>query len=321
MGYGMAGEFFHAPLIHTTEGLVLHSVVERNKDRSKERYPEVRVVRSIDEILDNKEIELVVIASPNKTHFEYAKRALLADKHVVIDKPFATAAKEAEELIEIAEKQNKVLSIFQNRRWDGDFLTVKKLIETGEIGQIQEYHAHYDRFRPNVNFASWKEGEGVFYDLGPHLIDQALVLFGPTENVRVKIEKQREGALAEDYFEVEMSYPTTKVFLSASMLKESPRPRFMVKGTKGTFIKYGLDPQENALKAGAWPIGESWGEEVEENWGVLKSEKGEEKIQSERGDYPAYYKNVYKSILGEEKLEVSPQLPLIGIRIIEEGRK
>lgn len=321
VGYGMAGEFFHAPLIHTVEGLVLHSVVERHKERSKERYPDVKVVRSIDDVLSNEEIDLVVIASPNKTHFDFAKRSLLANKHVVIDKPFATTAKEAEELLELSKKQNRVLSIYQNRRWDGDFLTVKKLIEGGELGQVQEYRAHYDRFRPNVNFNSWKEGEGVFYDLGPHLIDQALVLFGLSEKVSVKTERQRAGAMAEDYFEVHLEYLHTRVFLSASMLKEESRPRFWVKGSKGTFIKYGLDPQENALKAGAWPKGDEWGAEPEERWGILQTEKGEKKIPSEKGDYPAYYRNVYQSIVGLGKLEVGPELPLAGIRIIEEGRK
>lgn len=321
VGYGMAGEFFHAPLIHTAEGLVLHSVVERHKERSKERYPHVKVVRSIDDVLKNKEVDLVVIASPNNTHFDFAKRALLANKHVVIDKPFASTAKEADELSELSKKQKRVLSIFQNRRWDGDFLTVKKLIENGELGRIQEYQAHYDRFRPNVNLASWKEGEGVFYDLGPHLIDQALVLFGLTEKVSVKIERQRVGALAEDYFEVVLEYAHTKVFLSASMLKEQPRPRFWLKGSKGTFVKYGLDPQENALKAGAWPTGDEWGTESEENWGTLQTEKGEQKVPTEKGNYPAYYQNVYQSIVGLANLKVGPGLPLAGIRIIEEGRK
>jgi len=321
VGYGMAGEFFHAPLVHVTEGLVLHSVLERNQERSKERYPMVQVVRSMEEILNNKRIELVVIASPNKTHFEYAQKALLADKHVVIDKPFATTAKEAEELIALSNEQNKLLSIFQNRRWDSDFLTVKKLMDEGDLGQIIEYKAHYDRFRPNVNLASWKEGEGVFYDLGPHLIDQALVLFGKPDQVQVKIEKQRQGAMAEDYFEVELTYNSLKVFLSASMLKEQPRPRFSITGTRGTFTKFGLDPQETALKAGYWPRGESWGEEKEETWGILQTETQQKHIRSLKGNYPAYYTNIYRAILGEEKLVVDPVWPLLGIKIIEEGRK
>lgn len=321
VGYGMAGEFFHAPLIAVTKGLVLHTVVERHKEKSKEKYSDVSVIRGIDELLSNEFIDLVVIASPNNTHFDFAKRALLAGKHVVVDKPFTVTFQEAKDLVALAEKQEKLITVYQNRRLDGDFLTVQKLIKEGTLGEIQEYRAHYDRFRPTVNHLSWKEAAGVFYDLGPHLIDQALVLFGKPHKITTHLEKQRVGTMVEDYFEVHFQFPTVKAMVSASMLMENPRPRFQVIGSKGTFTKYGLDPQENLLKAGAIPKGDNWGSDPEENWGVLETSKGLQKIKTEKGNYPSYYANVYQAILGEEELFVDPQLPTEVIRIIEEGRK
>jgi scyllo-inositol 2-dehydrogenase (NADP+) len=320
VGYGMAGEFFHAPLIHFTSGLVLHTVVERHQERAKERYPHVRVVRSLEALLADDSIDLVVIATPNNTHFDYAQKALLVGKHVVVDKPFTVTAHEGETLIALAKQTGKLLTVYQNRRLDGDFLTVKKLLAEGTLGEVKTYKAHYDRFRP-VPRDSWKEEAGVFYDLGPHLIDQALALFGKPLSVKVLVQTQREKALAEDYFEVTLQYAHTQVFVSAGMLYEEPRPRFELIGSAGTFIKYGLDPQENALKAGELPVNDTWGAEAEENWGTLSTAEGQTKVETEKGNYPAYYENVYQAIVRGEKLLVDPQDALEAIRIIEDGRK
>ncbi len=317
VGYGMAGEFFHAPLIHATEGFVLHSVVERNQSRSKERYPNVQIVRDYKELLADKDIDLIVLATPNDTHFEYAQMALMAGKHVVIDKPFVTKTADGETLIRLAKEKNLVLSVYQNRRLDGDFLTVKKLIEQKAVGDLNEYRGHYDRFRPELRLNSWKEDAGIFVDLGPHLIDQALHLFGKPLSVSTKTEVQRTNAKAVDYFEVSLNYPNFKAFLSAGMLYETPRPRFELVGTEGTFAKFGLDPQENCLKAGQIPCGKDWGKEPEENWGTLKTSTKTEKIPTENGNYPAYYANIYSSILGKSEVLVKPEEALEAIRIIE----
>ncbi len=321
IGFGMAGEFFHAPFIHTLHGFVLHRILERTKERSKEKYPEATVVRSLEELLDSPEIELVVVASPNATHFEYAKKALLAQKHVVVDKPFTLTAKEGEELIALAERQGKILTVYQNRRWDGDFLTIKKLLAEGVLGDILEYEAHFDRFRPAIRPDSWKEADGILLDLGPHLLDQAWVLFGKPDSVSSKIEKQRPGAPAEDFFRIVFHYPGFDAILSAGMLIEHPGPHFVIKGTKGTYTKYGMDPQENFLKQGKIPQGDDWGLDMEENFGILETKDGKRSIVTERGNYAAFYENVREAILKGAKLAVDPRDSLEVIRVIEGARQ
>jgi predicted dehydrogenase len=320
VGFGMAGKYFHAPFLHTMAGFDLQSIVERSKEESKEHYPYAHIVRSVEELLAEEDIELIVIASPNDTHFEYARQALLSGKHVVIDKPFTITAKEGEELIALSEKHHKVLTVFQNRRWDGDFLTVRKLIQEGTLGEIQEYHANFDRFRPTIRTDSWKEAAGILYDLGPHLLDQAFVLFGKPQKVKSDIQKQREGAPADDFFSIALDYPWGCATLSAGMLVENIGPHFKVKGSKGSFIKYGMDPQENRLKAGDMPVGDHWGEDEVEKYGVLETELGKISIATEKGTYPVFYENVYQAIVKGEKLRVDPREALEVIRIIEQAK-
>ncbi|SET27706.1 Predicted dehydrogenase [Natronincola peptidivorans] len=329
VGFGQGGKVFHAPIIQGIEGLSLTKIVARKQETIediKKIYPSVETVSDIDSLLQDEELELVVIATPNITHTEFAKKALLANKHVVVEKPFTNTSKEAEELIELAEKQNKILTVNQNRRWDSDFLTVKKIIENNFLGNIVEYEAHFDRFRNVVNKDDWKEeslpGAGILYNLGSHLIDQALCLFGIPKEITAHVGIQREEAKVEDFFHVILHYEKHKAVLRAGMLVREALPHFIVLGDKGSFVKYGMDPQEEALKAGELPYNnELWGTESEEIWGILNTEVSDShfrgKVESNKGDYRELYRNVYKAIIGEEVLQVKPQEARDTIKIIE----
>jgi scyllo-inositol 2-dehydrogenase (NADP+) len=257
IGYGHAGAVFHAPLIQAEKRLRLSAVAT---SRPVE-LPGVRRVGSPAELFADPGIDLIVIASPNETHHALALAALDAGKHVVVDKPLANSAREAAELIARAAARGRTLSVFQNRRWDGDFLEVRKLIEEGTLGLVSHYESHFDRFRPTPK-PGWREeakpGSGLLYDLGSHLIDQALVLFGMPEEVSAEIEIQRPGVLVDDYFRLVLRWGARRAVLGASMLARDPRPRFEVRGSARSFVTHGLDPQEEALKAGVRPGGPGW---------------------------------------------------------------
>lgn len=326
IGYGMAGRVFHAPVITAIPHLQLSRVVERRGQTSRERYPWVEVASEAAILFADNEIELIVVATPNSSHFELARQALLADKHVVVDKPFTLTAAQAQELIDLARQQHKVVSAFQNRRWDGDFQTVSQIVKQGYLGRLVEYESHFDRFR---NYFSperaWREtagpGSGVLLDLGPHLIDQAQVLFGLPRTVTADIRSQREAGKADDQFELILHYDDLKVTLKAGLLVRQPGPRFALHGVEGSFVKYGVDPQEDALKRGGSPQEPEWGMEPEEEWGTLNTQIGglhfQGKIETARGNYPAYYENVYQAIRGEAELIVKPEEARNTIRIIE----
>ncbi|MCB1776622.1 MAG: oxidoreductase [Candidatus Competibacteraceae bacterium] len=326
IGYGMAGRVFHAPLITALPQLRLSKVVERRGQTVRERYPEVEVVREVAALFEDPEIELIVVATPSSSHFDLARQALLADKHVVVDKPFTLTSAEAQELIDLADQQHKVISAFQNRRWDGDFQTVSQIVKLGSLGRLVEYESHFDRFR---NFFSseraWREtagpGSGVLYDLGSHLIDQALVLFGLPQGVTADIRSQRKAGTADDQFELILDYGELKVTLKAGLLMRQPGPRFALHGTEGSFVKYGVDPQEEALKGGRSPREPEWGVEPAERWGTLDTQIDhlhfQGKIETVAGCYPAYYENVYRAIRKEAELIVRPEQARDTIRIIE----
>ena len=267
IGYGMAARVFHAPVIESVPRLKLRKVVERSGDESRKRYPHVEVVRDADELLRDDEINLVVVATPNASHFDLARRSLLAGKHVVVEKPFTNTSAEALELIESARRQGRLLSVNHNRRWDGDFLTVREILKAGLVGRLVEYESHYDRFRDRPREGAWREeegpGSGILFDLGSHLIDQALVLFGSPRAVTADVRRQREFARADDNFELLLDYDGLKVTLGAGMLVREPRPRFRLHGTEGSFVKHGMDPQEEALKRGLTPSAPDWGVETE----------------------------------------------------------
>jgi predicted dehydrogenase len=325
VGYGLAGRVFHAPVIQSLANLRLKKVVERHTDDSSKRYPEVEVVRDVADLLKDEEIDLVVITTPNTTHFKYARESLLAGKHVVVEKPFTTTSAEALELIDLARRQNRIISVHQNRRWDGDFQTVKRLLDQKLLGRLVEYESHFDRFRNYYQPGSWREedtpGSGILFDLGSHLIDQAYILFGLPQMIMADIRVQRDFARTADNFELNLYYERLKVTLKAGMLVREPGPRFILHGTEGSFVKYGLDVQEEALKQGLTPAAPKWGEEPEEKWGTLNTQVGElhlkARIETIPGRYQAYYQNVIEAIQGEAELIVKPEEAMNTIRIIE----
>jgi predicted dehydrogenase len=339
IGFGFAGRTFHAPVIHGVEGMRLAAILQRNGDEAALAYPGVRVVRSLPEMLAQESISLIVVATPNDSHFPIAKECLLAGRDVVIDKPFAPTHAEAAELACLAQERGRLLSVYQNRRWDGDFKALQKLVASGELGRVVRYESHFDRFRPQLRPGAWREqrgqGTGVLFDLGPHLIDQALVLFGTPAAVSADVRLEREGAAADDAFDITLLYPGLRACLSASMLVSRPGSHFLVHGSLASFVKYGLDPQEDALKRGRRPgdahSGVEWGREPEEAWGTLTignagslMDRGiptqacvERRIPSEAGDYRGYYENVRDTILGTAALAVTPQAALRVMRVLE----
>jgi scyllo-inositol 2-dehydrogenase (NADP+) len=320
IGFGMAGHAFHARVIRGVQGLELACILERRGSRAQERYPEVRVARTLEEFLAEKSIQLCVIATPNDSHFELARACLLAGRHVVVDKPLTPTLAEAEELVRMAEEKRLLLTVYQDRRWDGDFHTVRKIVDSGGLGVIAEYEARYDRFRPEPKANAWREradypGAGVLFDLGPHLIDQALVLFGEPKSIWASAFCQRATSRVDDAFDVCLEYPGLRAMLRARIIALAPGPHFLIHGTKGSFVKYGMDPQEVRLRgenfSDGTDWGSDWGEDPEEFWGTLSlvSEPGV-KVKTERGDYRGFYANVRDAIEKGSVLEVTPQQAL-----------
>lgn len=329
IGFGVAGRVFHEPIITSIPGLNLKKVFEENPSNIsilEQRISADRITENIDDIFEDESIELIVLAVPNIAHFELAKKALEKGKHVLVEKPFTVTSEEADKLIEISKKAGKVLTVHHNRRWDSDFRTVKSIIERKLLGDLVEYEAHYDRFRNYIKENAWREadapGSGILYDLGSHLIDQAQVLFGTPNEIFADLEIQRKGGKTIDNFEVILKYDALKVTLKAGMLVREVGPHFNLLGTQGSFVKYGMDIQEENLKAGIKPSTiEDWGAETESLWGTVNTDVDGihivGKIESEHGDYRELYKNIYKAILGEEELIVTPQQARNTIRIIE----
>lgn len=325
VGFGISAKVFHAPFIATNDKFQLVSVVERSKEESKEKYPGVQVVRSIDELLQDPHIDLVVITTPNETHFPYAKAALEAGKHVVLEKPFTTNSHEARELIEIAHQRQKICSVYQNRRYVSDFLTIREVLDKDLLGPIHTFEGHYDRYRAEARPNAWREadkpGSGIFYDLGAHLIDQVLYLFGMPQTLTADIRKQRPHAQVDDYFDLRLNYGFLKVILQGGMLVREPGPRYLVHGTRGSFIKYGEDPQEAKLRAGEQPVGEQWGQEPASIYGLLHTEINgkivRERYPSLKGDYALYYRNLYETLVHDAPLKETPEHGYNTIRMME----
>lgn len=329
LSYGMSGEVFHAPLLHVNPGFEIISILERSKNRSSERYPDVKVVRTYDELLKDDRIELVIVNTPDALHFEMTREALLAGKHVIVEKPFVLDSNQGQELINLAAKQELLLSVFQNRRWDGDFLTVRKILDEGLLGRLVEYEAHFDRYRNFIQEDTWKEdpgsGTGTLFNLGSHLIDQALVLFGKPDHVYADIRILRTGGEIDDAFTLLLGYPDVKVTLKASYLVREPGPRYYLHGTEGSFLKHGIDPQEEALKNGEWPRGNDWGKESESDWGLLNTERGgksfRNKYETLAGRYGNYYDDIHRALIKGTIPSVTAEQANLVIRIIEAARE
>lgn len=324
-GYGSGGRVYNAPILRSIEGFSVKKILTSNPANigyAKKDFPQAVIAEKYEEMLKDREIDLIIVLLPNHLHYEFTKKALLAGKHVVVEKPFTPTFKEASELIALAQKRGLVLSVNHNRRWDSDIRTVKKVISMGLLGRLVEYEAHFDRFRNNIK-EGWKEkpqhpGSGILYDLGSHLIDQALSIFGKPAEIFADLRRQRDGALVPDNFELILFYPHLKVTLKAGTLVKEKGATISLLGTRGSFVKFGADPQEEALKNGKTPEDDpNWGEEPEKIWGKLNTLEEERKVKSERGDYRIPYNNVYRAITQNEDLLVTPQQAADVIRVIE----
>jgi predicted dehydrogenase len=316
VGYGLAGSVFHAPLVAAARGLRLTAIVTSNDDRRRQAmrdHPGVDIVPTADALIAAAgKIDLVVIASPNRTHVPLATAALRAGLHVVVDKPFAPTAAAARLVIEEAKKYQRVLTVFQNRRWDGDFLTVQRLLGDGTLGQPLRIESRFERWRP-VPKPGWKESgaeedaTGVLYDLGSHLIDQALVLFGPAVEVYAELERRRPTSEVIDDAFVAISHASgVRSHLHTNMISAEPGPRLRVLGTHGSFTKFGLDVQEDALRNGRRPGDPHWGEDDVARWGTLADGETTRTVPTERGSYETFYARVAAAVRGEGTVPVNP---------------
>ncbi|MGX1270202.1 Gfo/Idh/MocA family oxidoreductase [Streptomyces phaeoluteigriseus] len=335
VGYGLAGSVFHAPLIAATEGLVLDTVVTSNPERREQAragFPDVRVVGTPDELFARSaDLDLVVIASPNKTHVPLARTALEAGLAVVVDKPVAGTAAEARELADLAEKRGLFLSVFQNRRWDNDFLTLRGLLAEGALGDVWRFESRFERWRPQPK-GGWRESGdpaeigGLLYDLGSHVVDQALVLFGPVTQVYAESVVRRAGAETDDDTFLALTHANgVRSHLYASATTAQLGPRFRVLGSEAGFVKYGLDPQEAALREGERP-GPGWGTESEELWGRVGSGEspltgGGRPVRTLPGDYPAYYAAVAKALTDGGPNPVTAAEAAAALDILEAARR
>ncbi len=319
--YGMSGKVFHVPLLICNPHFNLIAVLERSKKQFSETYPNIKAHTNYQNLLSDDNLELVIVNTPDHYHFDMAKQALLAGKHVVVEKPFVQKAWQGVELMELADKKGLQLSVFHNRRWDSDFLTVSKFLKNDSLGDLVEFELHYDRFR-NFIQNSWKEddavGAGTLYNLGSHLIDQALCLFGLPMAITANVRALRKNAKVDDYFSICLHYKQMVVTLKASYLVREPGPRYTLHGTKGSFIKYGSDPQEESLKNGLLPSMPDYGFEDTSIYGSYTNEAGEKStVISERGNYNTFYDLFYHAVRNNGVLPVKPSQALDVIRIIE----
>lgn len=330
IGYGLAGRAFHAPVIRAVPGLHLAAILYRTGNEAAEKYADVQIVRKIEELLSIREIRVVVVATPNDTHFALAKQCLAVGRDVVVDKPFTTALEEAQALVKFAKEAGRLITVYQNRRYDGDFQAIRKLVAEGSLGRIVRFETNYDRFRPQLKPGAWREttraGSGILFDIAPHLIDHALVLFGLPEAVTADIRIEREGALADDAFDIMFHYSGgMRAVLRSSILAAVPRPRFVLLGTQGSFVKQTFDPQENNLRQGTIPPNGPWGAEPEENWGVLTVPDGDKfaqrRIPSANCDFRDYYANLRDMLLGKAEIAVTPEWCLNVMRLLEMARE
>ncbi|HUC81453.1 MAG TPA: Gfo/Idh/MocA family oxidoreductase [Flavisolibacter sp.] len=325
LSYGMSGRIFHAPFLLVNPRFEFTAVWERSKNLAQERYPGVSTYRSLEELLSDEQVELVIVNTPNFTHYEYTKKALLAGKHVIVEKPFVVTAAEGEELIAIAKEKNVLLSVYQNRRFDSDYRTIKRIVEEGWLGEIVEAEFHFDRYKEEISAKSHKEtpgpGTGALYDLGSHILDQALQLFGMPKAVFADICIMRPVSQVDDYFELLLYYTNLRVRLHSSYLVREPLPGYILHGTKGSFLKHKTNVQEEALDKNILPETENWGVEPEDQKGFLHTEKDgqvlKQYIPSEKGNYNDYFTAIAAAIREGAPNPVTGEDGLKVIQIIE----
>lgn len=324
LGFGLAGSVFHAPLILSEPRLTLKAVASSRVDDIRRSAPGAEAT-TVEAVIGDSDIDLVVIATPNTSHAPLAREALLAGKHVVIDKPMATTAAEADDLIDLAKRQGRLLTVFQNRRWDNDFLTLRACLENGEVGRPYHYEAHFDRFRPQIK-QGWREqtlaGSGVLFDLGAHLIDQALTLFGMPDRILADVGAQRPDAQVDDWFHIVLGYGPMRAILHCGTVVCRPGPRFQLHGDRGSFLKHGMDGQEAALRAGRMPTEADWGVDDPEHHALLVQADGaERRVETLRGDYPAFYRGVAAAILDGAPPPVTAEQARDVLTVLEAVRK
>lgn len=325
LSYGMSGKVFHAPFLELHPGFELLGSWERSKKLIQEDYPEVKSYPSLESILEDKSIDLVIVNTPIDSHFEYAKKVLLAGKHAIVEKAFTANVAEAEELEALAREKGLKLAVFQNRRWDSDLKTVKKILDEKSLGEIVEAEFHFDRYNPILSPKVHKEtvnsGSGIVKDLGPHLIDQALYLFGFPKAVFADIRITREHSLVDDYLDLLLYYSDFRVRLKAGFFVREPNPSYVVHGKKGSFLKSRGDVQEDELKVSKKPNLNAWGTEQEGKEGLLHTEIDgktiKEKVSTLQGNYYDYFDGVYQSIVNDLPEPVTAQDGVNVMRIIE----
>ncbi|MFC6670798.1 oxidoreductase [Marinobacterium aestuariivivens] len=298
IGYGLSARVFHLPFIRRQPELELVAISSRQPELRQD-YPQLQHFDEGAALIDGCDAELVVITAPNDSHFALARQALEAGRHVLVEKPFVVTSAEGEALITLAERRQRTLAVYHNRRFDGDFLTLQELVQQGRLGEIRYFESHFDRFRPQPR-ARWREqagaGSGILYDLGPHLIDQAQALFGTPQAITGRCRELRTGAESTDYFHLLLHYPEREVVLHSSPFCAAPTLRFMVQGTQGSYCKYGLDPQEDALRAGSLPDGADWGREPPSQYGQLHTADGSETVATLPGDYRRFYGSLVRAL-------------------------
>ena len=323
--FGMSGQVFHGPSLAAHPGFEVRTILERTKQLSRKMFPVAHIARDYREILNDPAIELIVVNTPDKLHYPMALDALNAGKHVVVEKPFTLKAAEARHLMETAEQKHRLLTVYHNRRWDGDFMTVRKVVSSGMLGRLIEFESHFDRYRNFISPDTWKEeGDeyaGVLYNLGSHMVDQSLVLFGLPESVTSLLSVVRDGGKVADYYDIRLQYKHFAAILKCSYLVREPGPRYILHGTNGSFYKWGADPQEESLKKGEKPGTPGWGSEPESMWGRINTDLNglnvQGKIETEAGNYLAFYENLFSAVRLGEKPAVPAEDALQVIRILE----
>ena len=315
LGFGLGGRVFHAPLVSSVEGMELAAVLERSTNKAAARYPGIVTHRSLEEMLADSSLDLLIVSTPNGTHFDLARRILLAGRNVVVDKPAAATPAEIAELIGLATEKNLLFAPFHNRRWDSDFQTIKKLLHEGLLGRVVGFESRFDRWRPAMpTDRLWKDdpdaGGGLLLDLGTHIADQALVLFGKPEAVSADLSRERDGARSNDSFTVRLRYAGFQVTLGANCLSLPAAPRFHLRGTSGNYWKSGVDPQEAALgQISRIADDPCWGREPAANWGVLHvgidGGTVTRPVEPVVGDYRLYYAGIRDALLGKAPAPVA----------------
>lgn len=327
LAYGMSGKVFHAPFLDAHSGFNLKAIVERSKKNAVNDYPTITSYNSVDELLNDDEIELVVVNTPNNLHYEHSKAALTRGKHILVEKPFTATSAQAKELFELADKVGKQIIFYQNRRWDSDFTSIKKVLSSGKLGKLNEMHLRYDRYRNVIGPKAFKEqaieASGLLYDLGPHLLDQVISLFGKPISYHKILGKNRVGTEVDDYFNIQLTYPESVfVFVTASMLVVNPQAAFVLHGVNGSFIKQRADIQEEQLLAGMKLTDDGYGIEPKGKEGLLTTidtdgNKTEEIIPSETGSYLPLFDAAYKALTHQQPYPVKRKEVLLQLEILE----